>query len=215
MRTLLYSFIGLFLLSIGFVYADAEDDAIEWLESRQNEIVETYNALDDRVKDLDGSDYRKEKAKELLDIAKSRKNAFNDLDASNHLDQQGSRYVSNETFNKAEKEAREAIAAVTRELVKPVQPGAVSPGEEGTVPEGDLVRDFIPQVIRLLMRFVSLAVLVAFIVSAVMFIAGMGNEERLTKAKQMLYLSLVGFAIVTLAFAIVKAITDIDFFGFI
>jgi len=81
--------------------------------------------------------------------------------------------------------------------------------------EGDLVSDFIPQLIRQLFRFAWLAVLIAFTVSGVMLVMAHDNDENITKAKGMIYYSLIGFAFVALAFAIVKGVTDIDFFRFI
>ena len=77
------------------------------------------------------------------------------------------------------------------------------------------MRDFIPWIIRTLFRFAFFAIFISFLVSGVMFITAFSTEERVTKAKNILYYSLIGFAFVSLAFAIVKAVTNIDFFGFI
>ena len=48
-----------------------------------------------------------------------------------------------------------------------------------------------------------------------LLITSFDNEERHTQAKKILTYSLIGFVFVALAFALVKAITNIDFFNFI
>ncbi len=195
------------------VSAGDEDDAKEWMKSIQNEVSEDYNALDERVKKLDSNDPRKSNVNKLLDDAKSAKNTFTDLEAGDHLNLDTLRPDS--IFLKEEQNAKEKINAVKIYLLKPVHPGAEGIEKEGTVPSGTLTEDFIPQFVRLLMRFASLGILVAFVVSGVMFVTAFGSDERLGNAKKMLYYSLIGFAFIALAFAIVKAITDIDFFGVI
>lgn len=130
-------------------------------------------------------------------------------------------YRSSAVFNEKEKQFQEKITAVNHYLFSPQRPGVVTQGsgkdktEIGGVPKGDLFEDFIPGVIRILFRFASLGVLVAFVVSGVMYVLSFGNDDSVQKAKRMLYYSIIGFAFVALAFAIVKAITNIDFFGFI
>lgn len=116
-------------------------------------------------------------------------------------------YRPSDAFNQKEKEAISAITAVNRELLSPSQPG--------NVPKGDVINDFIPGLIRILFRFAFFAVLISFLVSGVFFVIAFSNEQRITSAKNMLYYSLIGFVFIVLAFALVKAVTNIDFFGFI
>ena len=199
------------------------EQLFESMEDRQREIVFTFDKLDRRVKDMDPYNPRKEGANDRLGEAKKAKDAFNDMNADNHICSDtvtedcppGYNLRPDIPFEEAEQKAVEAINEVNQYLILPVEPGAKGIAEEGTVPKGDIMEDFIPQVIRLLMRFASLAVLVAFVVSGVLFVTAFGNEERLTKAKNILYYTIIGFAFVALAFAIIKAVTDIDFFGFI
>jgi hypothetical protein len=167
------------------------DDAKDGI---QQEIEFAYDKLNERINLMEHNDPKKDEAEELLDDAKD---IIDEIDTD----------ASDADFLDQEKEAREALNKVNLYLIQPFRPGAV--------PEGDIVEDFIPQFIRLLFRFASLAILISFVVSGIMFVVAFDNEERVTKAKQMLYYSLIGFAFVTLAFAIVKAVTDIDFFGFI
>ncbi len=67
----------------------------------------------------------------------------------------------------------------------------------------------------MLFRLTTLAILVSFVVSGVMLVIAYDNEENVTKAKTMLYFSLVGFAFVALAFAIVTAITKVNYFDLV
>jgi hypothetical protein len=91
----------------------------------------------------------------------------------------------------------------------------LKPERPGDVPETRLLEDFIPQLIRQLFRFAWLAILIAFIASGVMFVMAFDSDDRITKAKHMIYYTLIGFGVITLAFSVVKAITNIDFFNFI
>ena len=192
------------------------EQLFESMEDRQREIVFTFDKLDQRVKDMDPYNPRKEGANDLLEDARKAKNAFNDMNPDNHIiELEENVFVPDDEFNEAEQKAVEAINAVNQYLILPVQPGAKGIEKEGTVPKGDIMDDFIPQVIRLLMRFASLAVLVALVVSGALFVTAYGNEERITKAKNILYYTIIGFVFIALAFAFIKAVTDIDFFGFI
>lgn len=195
------------------------------LRSRQNQVEDVFNDLDSRVKALSPDDYRTDVAEDLLEDANEAVDAFTELNPDfeyfdNYSPSSGASpslrdYPTKPTFSNAEALALERINAVNRHLISPVQPGAGQPGEEGAVPSGDLIDDFIPQFIRLLMRFATFAVLISFVVSAIFFIASLGNEERTTKAKQMITYTMIGFAFVILAFALIRAVTDIDFFAII
>jgi len=191
-----------------------KEAAVRSMRDRQINIQAYYDNLDTRVKDMDRNNPRRDPAKDLLKIASDAVDAFYALSPDDHLTGNNQ---PDQVFLDAEEEAIKKINAVNRYLFAPVLPGAkdiaAQPDEE-SVPHGDIIEDFIPQFIRLLMRFASLAVFVSFVVSGVMFVIAFGNEDRVTKAKRMLYWTLIGFAFVTLAFALIKAVTDIDFFGF-
>ncbi|MBN2096137.1 hypothetical protein JW752_01925 [Candidatus Peregrinibacteria bacterium] len=195
-----------------FALADERGDLKDTMESLQNEVQGKYDALVLRIDRMDKNDPKKDGVEAYRKDAKDAVKRFTDLDAGSYItdDLQISR-----VFELAEEEARAAISEANAYFVRPVMPGATNITGEGSVPEGDVVEDFIPQFIRLLFRFASMAVFVAFVVSGVMFVIAFSNDERLGRAKSMLYYTLIGFAFVALAFAIVKAVTDIDFFGFI
>lgn len=179
---------------------------------RQMNVADSYENLKDRIDALQKNDPRKDDAEDELKTAKKQHDTFLAIDPTKKDSTGELEYVTDDykvasTFNDAEKDAISALNDVNKKLLAPSKPG--------NVPEGDILEDFAPGIIRILLRFASLAVLVAFVVSGLMFVMAFGVEERLTKAKHMLYYTLIGFAVVTLAFAIVKAVTDIDFFGFI
>jgi hypothetical protein len=187
---------------------DADKDNLkERLLNRQLEIAEIYNNVALRVHAMEPKDARKGDAEEALDTAGKVIDDYMCLDLNEEIGDSPRGPVPSESYLSLEEGAVEAINNVNRVFVAPVRPGAV--------PEGNLIDDFIPQAIRLLFRLATLAIFVSFVVSGVMFVIAFGNEDRVTKAKTMLYMTVLGFAFVVLAFAIVKAITDIDFFSII
>jgi hypothetical protein len=204
------------LVSQGYDKTTAEDTifaAVLDMEGRQEDVSAKYDELKTRVDSLNAKDTRKDSAKKLLDTAKKAKDSFAKLNALKNLVievQIGNvppLTVPSEDFLTKEKEALDALSQVNMILIAPTRPG--------NVPAGDILEDFVPQLIRQLFRFAWLAIFISFVVSGVMFITSLDNDEQINKAKRMIYFTFLGFAFVTLAFAIVKAITDIDFFGFI
>ncbi|MBU0705856.1 hypothetical protein KJ662_03480 [Patescibacteria group bacterium] len=194
--------------------AEKEVDAlIDSMESNQYDVKAAIENLNTQVSALSKTSSRKDYALAAMEIAKDKADFFTGLEADESIRvQEGVAgtlpyVVANNTFIDAHDSANEAIGKVRRIMISPERPGVV--------PEGDIVTDFLPQIIRQLFRFAWVGVFVALTVSGVMFIISQGDDERLTKAKSMLYFSLIGFAIVALAFAIVKGVTDIDFFRFI
>lgn len=186
---------------------------LESMEASQYDVEVAFNALEARVNALLRNDARREEAKSELENAEDAVKAFTLLEAQNHLEVQEAlagvlpQLLTTTTFEQAQREATDAMAEVNRVLINPSRPG--------NVPEGDLFSDFIPQLIRQLFRFAWLGVLVAFTVSGVFLIMAKENDDRISKAKTMIYYSLIGFVVIALAFAIVKGVTDIDFFNFI
>ncbi|MFH0838018.1 MAG: hypothetical protein V1880_02020 [Patescibacteria group bacterium] len=194
--------------------AENEVDAlIESMESNQFDVKAAIENLNTQVSALSKTSNRRDSALDALDTAKDRADEFTELEADSHIsvhkaDAGALPYITpDDSFSGSQDAANSAIGAVRRIMIAPDRPG--------TVPSGDIVTDFIPQIIRQLFRFAWVGVFVALTVSGVMFIISQGDDERLTKAKSMLYYSLIGFAVVALAFAIVKGVTDIDFFRFI
>jgi len=189
------------------------DAQISAMESDQYDVKSAYDAITDQVNAMAKNSTRRDSAFSALEGAKGTIENFLDMKAEDHLAVEpaiaGSLpYVTaDEAFSKAHDASSSAISTVRRILITPDRPGAV--------PAGDITTDFLPQIIRQLFRFAWLAVLIAFTVSGFLFIMAYDNEERMTKAKSILYYTIMGFTAVALAFAIVKAVTDIDFFGFV
>lgn len=194
--------------------AEREVDAlIESMESDQYDMQAAMENINTQVHALAKTSSRKDSALEALEAAKDTVDDFKDMDADEYIRVQSSiagalPYVTPDNeFASSQDAANAAIGKVRRIMIAPDRPG--------DVPTGDIVSDFIPQLIRQLFRFAWVAVLIAFTASGIMLILAYGNDERITKAKSMLYFTLIGFAFIALAFAIVKAVTDIDFFRFI
>jgi len=208
---------GQYLTAAGLPKAAASsqvDGLINFMEGSQKEIDNTFSTLDGRVQGLRATDPKKNPALKLLSTAKSAVTAFKKLKAVEHISVYSSPATGvapsispDSAFDLAKEKAEKAMADTSLYLISPARPGAV--------PEGDLMTDFVPQLIRQLFRFAYLAILISLVVSGILWITAMDNEEKVTKAKHIIYYSLIGFAFVTLAFAIVKGITDIDFFRFI
>lgn len=199
------------------VLADARDDFVRVLGERQIAAVDSYDRLDERVNAMNPRDPKKTIAVTLLEDAEKAVDDFRGLDAGSHVEDLGDdRFRADQTFEDAAALVLVSMNAVNRYLISPIEPGATADNPDaGTVPEGELFSTFIPAFIRLLFRFTSMAILISIIVSAILMVTALDNEEHYTKAKSMLTFSLVGFAFVALAFALVKAVTDIDFFNFI
>jgi hypothetical protein len=183
----------------------AKSNAIAGMTLRQQNADQAFADIKGRIDAMIKNDPRRDYAKSALSTAEKAKNDFIGVDPESNLSTDP--YRPNDKFNNLEKIALSAISDVNSELLAPAPPASV--------PRGDIINDFIPGLIRILFRFSALAIFVSFLVSGVMFIIAFGVEERVTHAKHILYYTLIGFAFITLAFAIVKAVTNIDFFGFI
>lgn len=208
------------LVSIGMDEGNANTKAtndvnalVDSMRGGQSSVDYGFNTLEERVENLLKNDLRRDQAVNALESAEAKKDAFLGINAEDEIFVQESiggappRVMAGDSFRLAREDAEDSQSRINRILIAPTRPGAV--------PTGDIVSDFIPQIIRQLFRFAWVAVLFAFTASGIMLIVAHGNDERLTKAKSILYFTLIGFAFVTLAFAITKAVTDIDFFRFI
>lgn len=214
----LIAFMMIFSFLLPYASAIGEKEtAKRSLEGRISQVELNYNRLKKRVDDMHDEDPKKTTAVNKVDSANDTVTDFTSMqNLDNYLESTGGdNWGPTSSFDEKEDLAVQAINEVNQYLIRPIRPGAKTITGGGTVPKGDIIEGFAPQIIRLLLRFASLAVFISFVISGVYFVAAFGNEERVTKGKNMLYYSLIGFVIVSLAFAIVKAITDIDFFNFI
>lgn len=184
------------------------------MQASQTDISFQFDTLKDRIDKLLKSDKRRDTAKDAIEaVEEGSKKTFVEMKADTELFVQESiggtppSVSASDAFNLAQEQVEKDLNQINRILIGPTQPGAV--------PAGDLVSDFIPQIIRQLFRFAWLAVLVSLTASGVMLVMAHDDDAKLTKAKSMLYFTLIGTAFVSLAFALVKAVTDIDFFKFL
>jgi hypothetical protein len=214
----------------GAALTNDQDKVKDSMETRQEKLKSEKMALEIRLNMMRPNDKKRQAAEDwtLKDPASDfdgKKlgeiiDAFGDLNRDNHVIEvdpatpsvkkpsEGSRYwASDETFDNYEKAAINAMNQVNLIFIGPAKPGSV--------PSGDLLTDFVPQLIRLMFRFAYVAILISFLAAAVMLIIVYDNDEMVTKAKTIMTWTVVAFGIITLAFAIVKAITNINFFGFI
>lgn len=200
--------------------SDAETVALDhiintllFMEASQDSVQTKYEELKNRVDAMHPDDTRRDNAMNAKNKAKKAKDDFTGLNVVSNFEVEiqiggvSPLVKPSKDFLDAEKAALDDLSKVNKILIAPSRPGSV--------PQGDILEDLAPQLIRQLFRFAWLAVLISFVVSGVMFIISFDNEEHISRAKRMIYFTLLGFAFVSLAFAIVKAITDIDFFRFI
>ncbi|MBI5412212.1 hypothetical protein HZA43_03480 [Candidatus Peregrinibacteria bacterium] len=154
--------------------------------------------LDDTIK-IENDKTQKQIIGELLDIAENK--------------------VNDDPTKTSDDDARSAIQAVQQALVNPhLFKNAINDKKEVTqvaldVLKGDIFEDLVPQLIKLAFKVAWVVIFISFLVSGILMILSMDSEDRLVKAKAILYYSLIGFTMITLAFAIVKALTNINFFS--
>ncbi len=186
---------------------------IDNMEASQYDLDVALDNLEKRVSSLMTSDSRLDEAETVLNDSKQLIRDFLDLPAQDYLDVQNTtagvppRVLALEDFEIAKTKAMDVITRVNQILIAPNRPGEV--------PTGDLMEDFIPQFVRQLFRFAWIVALLSLITSGIFFILAKGNDDRVSKARSILIFTLIGFVVITLAFAVVNAITDIDFFSFI
>lgn len=184
-----------------FAQDAAHDNAVNALKARQEEVNQLLKNLEMQVDNMSSTNPKKDEMEKALEDAKT---AFDDFKALDPAQSVTSENQPTQEFAAAEENAVSAINKVSQLFVSPNRPESV--------PQGDILKDFIPQVVRQLFRFAYLAILIALTVAGVMMVVSYDSEERVTKAKNIIIYSLIGFAFITLAFAIVKAITNINLF---
>jgi len=82
--------------------------------------------------------------------------------------------------------------------------------DDTELPTGSLQKEIFPQVIKIILGLASLLTFIAFIYSGIQFLTAQGNEEELTKAKNILSYTFLGLIFVLLSYAIVYGILNIQ-----
>lgn len=83
------------------------------------------------------------------------------------------------------------------------------PGNNGLAAGGDTgAQGLITTVIKYLLRFAGVIAVIMVIYGGYVFMTSGGSEEAATKGKQILTYSIIGLAVIILAYAIVSAVTN-------
>lgn len=89
--------------------------------------------------------------------------------------------------------------------------GVVHETRSEGLPTGDLKKEIVPQLIRLILMLAGTISFAVFVYAGVMLIYAQGNEEEITKFKNIIIWSLVGLAFVAASYAIVSGVLKIQF----
>lgn len=107
--------------------------------------------------------------------------------------------------------------AVSGKVNQLLPEASVRVNEEGqqagrqALPSANLKTQILPKAIKTFLMLVGSLSLVVFVYAGVMLVIAQGNEEDVTKFKNILLWSLVGLAFITASYAIVRGIMGISF----
>jgi len=79
-----------------------------------------------------------------------------------------------------------------------------------SLPGGDFLGEVVPAIITNLMYVVAFLIFIAFMYGGVLLVIGRGQEESLTKAKNIMIYAAIALALVSLGFALVYGITTLN-----
>ncbi len=79
-----------------------------------------------------------------------------------------------------------------------------------SLPSGDLVSEIFPAVIANILYFVGFMIFVALMYGGITLVIGRGNEDSITKAKQILLYGAMSLAMIVLAYAIIFNVANLD-----
>lgn len=86
------------------------------------------------------------------------------------------------------------------------------PGEtKPAIPSKNLKKDIVPRMIEIALLLMGTVSFCVFVYSGIMLIIAQGNEEELTKFKTAIVWSLVGLALISSAYALVRGIMALVF----
>lgn len=80
-----------------------------------------------------------------------------------------------------------------------------------TVPIGSLKYDIVPQAIKIFLAVAATISFIVFVYAGVMLVIAQGNEEEITKFKNVLIWSIVGLLFITAAYALVRGVLNLSF----
>lgn len=79
------------------------------------------------------------------------------------------------------------------------------------LPTGNLKKDVVPQAIRIALALGGTVSIVVFVYAGVMLIIAQGNEEEITKFKNVMVWSIVGLIFITISYGLVRGLMQIVF----
>jgi len=82
-------------------------------------------------------------------------------------------------------------------------------GNKAAVPTGDLKMAILPQAIKILLGIAGSIAFGVFVYAGIQMVISQGNEEELTKTKNIFIWSLIGLAFITAAYALVRGVMQL------
>ncbi|MBI2638800.1 hypothetical protein HYW83_04395 [Candidatus Peregrinibacteria bacterium] len=79
------------------------------------------------------------------------------------------------------------------------------------LPTGDFKKEIIPQAIKIVLALAGTVSFGVFVYAGVMLIISQGNEEEITKFKNILIWSIIGLIFITTSYAIVSGVMKLSF----
>ncbi len=84
-------------------------------------------------------------------------------------------------------------------------------GEERvSLPNGDLLSQIVPAIITNIMYFVAFMIFIGFIYGGSIMVIGRGNEEEITKAKNIVLYSTIALVLISMGYAIIYGIATLN-----
>ncbi|MCT4592246.1 MAG: hypothetical protein N4A36_02590 [Candidatus Gracilibacteria bacterium] len=78
------------------------------------------------------------------------------------------------------------------------------------LPSGDITRDFIPSIIKMIMSLTTIAIVCMALYAGYLHVTNFGDEEKISKANKLLMYAAGGVVIIVISYAIVYGITQIQ-----
>lgn len=85
--------------------------------------------------------------------------------------------------------------------------------QEEDIVQGDLLGEFVPRLISLSLQVFGAALLVMIVISGIYLVAGGTNESLVEEAKSIFYHAIIGAVVVTISFALVYGVTQVNWTG--
>ena len=98
----------------------------------------------------------------------------------------------------------------TQEDLIEASPNAAGPGNEVTLPSGDIATDFIPFFVNTGLSIAGTLAFIAFLYAGYLLIFMNDNDENVEKAKKILTYTAVGIVVMAISYALVYGIATLD-----